>query len=210
MDKPTAEDLLPPGFDDCVLQVLEANPEGVSEFAMLKHLAHAFPDSLFATPGALGEPLQLFQLHFLLFHRLYALSDHLAGSRRELAIHALCIRLLPRQTLRPDLTVVDPLRAYYLDWNQWLQTSADDVRRLLDEFWRNRPAPVTSRQLQWAREVIGVGQGEDMPAIKRRYRRLMMLHHPDRGGDGERGSEINQAYLILNRYYREPRSRQTL
>ena len=202
MNKPTAEELLPPGFAEAVLRLLEDHPQGIGEFALLRHLAGAFPDSVFAIPGALREPLQLFQLHFLLFHGLYRLSDALVDSRRELLIEALCIRLQPRQVAGPAVQLNDPLRSYYLDWNQWLETSADDVTRLLDDFWRSRHEPVTDAQVRWARDILGVTAEAGMATIKRCYRRLMMQHHPDRGGDTARGVEINEAYLILNRYYR--------
>lgn len=202
MNKPTAQDLLPPDFNDCVLRKLQAHPAGIGEFGLLRHLAEAFPDSVFAVPGALRDPLSLFQLHFLLFHGLYRLSDALLDSRRELSIEALCIRLQPRQVKEPGMQINDPLRNYYLDWNQWLKTNADDVTRLLDDFWRGRHQPVTEAQIQWARGILGVPEEVGMATIKRCYRRLMMRHHPDRGGDTERGAAINEAYLILNRYYR--------
>lgn len=207
MNKPTAQDLLPPDFDEQVLWLLEENPQGIGEFALLRYLATAFPHSVFAVPGAMRDPLQLFQLHFLLFHGLYRLSDALVDSRRELSIEALCISLQPRQVRGPGVQVNDPLRSYYLDWNQWLETSAEDVTRLLDDFWRGQREPVTQCQLHWAREILGVARDDGIDVVKQRYRRLMMQHHPDRGGNVERGSEINEAYLILNRYYREAGSR---
>jgi curved DNA-binding protein CbpA len=37
----------------------------------------------------------------------------------------------------------------------------------------------------------------DDATIKRRYRRLAMRHHPDRGGDGVRLREINAALATL-------------
>ncbi|MEJ6655796.1 MAG: DNA-J related domain-containing protein [Pseudomonas sp.] len=202
MTRPTAQDLLPTGFDECVLQLLEANPQGVSEFTMIKHLAAAFPDSVFAVPGALRDPLQLFQLHFLLFHYLYLLSDALVVSHRQLSITALCIALESRRESQPGVQINDPLRTYYLDWDRWLETSAGDVERLLDQFWqRRRQVPVTEREVMWAREVFGLSAMDDGGSVKRHYRRLMMQYHPDRGGSTEQSSEINEAYLILNRYY---------
>ncbi len=202
MDTITTQELLPTGFDARLLQILEANPQGLSEFALIKELALAFPDSLFAMPGALREPLLLFQLHFLLFHVLYRLSDNLAASRRELVINVLHIAIVQRAHNAPGLRETDPLRNYYLDWNQWLETRADDVERLLDQFWKSRPSHVAEAEVHWARQLLGLTATDNAEAIKLRYRRLMMQHHPDRGGDAQRGSEINSAYLILNRYYK--------
>ncbi|SDS07359.1 DNA-J related protein [Halopseudomonas litoralis] len=201
MIKPTAQDLLPTGFDNCVLQLLEANPEGVSEFVLIRHLADVFPESVFAVPGVLRDPLQMFQAHFLLFHSLYRLSDVLAVSQQELSINVLRIALGSRRACHPGVEINDSIRTYYLDWDQWLETSAGDVERLLDQFWQGRRAPVTEREVIWAREFFGLTALDDGGSVKPRYRRLMMRHHPDRGGSTEQGREINKAYLILNRYY---------
>ena len=37
--------------------------------------------------------------------------------------------------------------------------------------------------------------------IKHRYRQLVSLHHPDRGGNTARLQSINKAMEILERYY---------
>lgn len=202
MDIITADDLLPADFEPRLLDILEANPSGLSEFAVIRELAQAFPDSLFAMPGALREPLLLFQLHFLLFHMLYRLSDSLVDSRRELVINVLRIAIVPRTDSDPGVRVTDPLRSYYLDWSQWLKTRAEDVERLLDQFWKHQSSPVAEAEVHWAKKLFGLASDDGAETIKSRYRRLMMEHHPDRGGDSERGSEINRAYLILNRYYK--------
>ena len=36
-------------------------------------------------------------------------------------------------------------------------------------------------------DVLGVQKGATEAELKKAYRRLAMLHHPDRGGDEERG-----------------------
>ena len=41
----------------------------------------------------------------------------------------------------------------------------------------------------------------DLGTIKYRYRQLVSLHHPDRGGSTSRLQSINQAMEILQRYY---------
>ncbi|HMQ12984.1 MAG TPA: J domain-containing protein, partial [Candidatus Competibacter phosphatis] len=45
--------------------------------------------------------------------------------------------------------------------------------------------------------VLDLRDPIDAAAIKRRYRRLAMRHHPDRGGDGQRLGEINAALAVL-------------
>lgn len=209
----TAQELLPAGFDARLLQILETHPQGLSEFALIRELAQAFPDSLFAMPGALREPLLLFQLHFLLFHVLYRLSDSLADSRRELSINVLRIVLIPRTRNAPGVVEADELRSYYLDWNQWLEARVSDVELLLERFWKHHSGEATEAteaEVGWARRLFGLADSDGIEAIKPRYRRLIMQHHPDRGGDVERSSEINRAYLILNRYYKAPRCHEKL
>lgn len=46
--------------------------------------------------------------------------------------------------------------------------------------------------------VLGLQPGADRKAVEAAYKKLIKLHHPDReGGDSERASEINRAYLEL-------------
>ncbi|SDS07817.1 DNA-J related protein [Halopseudomonas sabulinigri] len=202
MDDLQPEQLLPDGFDAALLSQLRAAPQGLSEYQLIRQLADCFPDSLFAEPGALQDPLRLFQLHFLLFHQLYRLADQLAADSLSLQIHALSIRLLPRDESLPGLQQVDPLRAYYLDWQQWRDIHVDDVQRLLDGFWRRQGrALVAPDELAQALAALQLEQPTDARAIKQRYRALVRVHHPDRGGSTARVQEINQAMLILERYY---------
>ncbi|MBU2294721.1 MAG: J domain-containing protein, partial [Gammaproteobacteria bacterium] len=41
----------------------------------------------------------------------------------------------------------------------------------------------------------------NLATIKHRYRQLVSLHHPDRGGSTARLQSINKAMEILERYY---------
>lgn len=202
MDDITPEHLLPAGFSDELLAMLRAAPQGLGEYELIRRLSDRYPESLFAEPGALQDPLRLFQLHFLLFHQLYRLADQLAESGQTLSIHALSICLQPRAETAPGLLPEDPLRRYYLDWQQWRETHAADVQRLLDGFWqRQGGSAVDSQALQQALAVMELQQPTDARAIKQRYRALVRVHHPDRGGSTARVQEINQARLILERYY---------
>jgi DnaJ-class molecular chaperone len=46
-------------------------------------------------------------------------------------------------------------------------------------------------------EVLGVSRKADQDEIKRAYRDLSKVHHPDKGGDPEKFKELNNAYEIL-------------
>ena len=56
-------------------------------------------------------------------------------------------------------------------------------------------------ELEQALATLDLVQPTDAYAVKQRYRALVSVHHPDRGGSTERVQEINQAMLILERYY---------
>ncbi len=48
--------------------------------------------------------------------------------------------------------------------------------------------------------ALGLDPGADRIAVEEAYRRLIKLHHPDRGGgDASRAAEINRAYFELRR-----------
>lgn len=198
-DAPSADQLLPQGFEPWLLDLLREHPKGIDEYRLIRALAEQFPESLFALPGALREPLQLFQLHFLLFHALYRLSDRLATEGFELQIQALGIRLQLRAAGEEGVALTDPLRAYYLDWDQWLQTRDEDVRRLLDDFMRGAGS-LDADELQQALGLFDLPAQASGAQLRQRYRQLVSRHHPDRGGDTAMLQRINRAWEVLQRH----------
>lgn len=184
---------------DQVLQLLQAAPEGLAEYALIQQLKTHHSGHLPNLP--LTDKLVLFRTHFLLFNALYRLRDRLWQAQTHLLeISPLCIRLLPYQAGSAALSERDALRDYYLDMSQLSDTDERDVERLLTSFWT---------RMQGGEEKLAALQlfelDDDAPLdlarIKQRYRQLVSLHHPDRGGSTQRLQSINKAMEILSRYY---------
>lgn len=186
-----------PQVEHHVLGLLRAHPAGLSEYDLLKALqqeeCEGFPKV------SLCEPLPLFRMHFVLFHVLYRLRDEFwdAGSG-HLEIGPLCIRLQAYQAGTSGLTEHDPQREYYLDLGHLHRTTEADVEQLLGQFWQRFHA---GEGRQAALRVLGLQEPVDYATVKRQYRALAMLHHPDRGGDGEMARALNEAMKVLRRYY---------
>ncbi len=176
--------------------ILEACPQGIAEHALLKRLQadnpSDFPARLFA------DDLALFRAHFLLFHALYKLRDTLlAEGVGGLQIDPLTIRLLPLdESSSVAISLHDPMRDYYLRLDNLADTTATDVEALLGGFWLRFYAG--SRRAE-ALSVLGLPADSDLVTAQRRYRKLAMAHHPDRGGDAATFQAIQEAIAILRR-----------
>lgn len=184
---------------DQVLQLLQAAPEGLAEYALIQQLKAHHSGHLPNLP--LTDKLVLFRTHFLLFNALYRLRDQLWQAQTHLLeISPLCIRLLPYQPGDAALSERDELRDYYLDMGQLRDTDERDVERLLTSFWTRMHG---GDEKQAALELFELSNERtlDLPRIKQRYRQMVSVHHPDRGGSTERLQSINLAMEILERYY---------
>ncbi len=53
-------------------------------------------------------------------------------------------------------------------------------------------------------KILGVGRNASIDEIKKAYRKLAQVHHPDKGGDPKKFKEINEAYQVLS----DPQKRQ--
>ena len=192
----------PDTFRQHLLQVLRIHPAGLSEYDLIR-LLDAEGQAGFDAER-LRDNLSLFQTHFLLFHQLYQLGEELsrAGEYR-LDISPLRIQLLPLRDA-PDSAMAehDPLRAYYLDLNNLEGTDAAAVEELLSQFWLRF---VGNDERRAALETLQLQDPVDWPAIKQQHRKLVMEHHPDRGGDKERLQAVNAAMEVLARAYKNRR-----
>lgn len=188
-----ASTLFPDGLAGAVRQLLEQSPQGISEYELLSALRdQGFFDFLLPAPAL---PEQLFRAHFMLYHLLYRLRDELLTSRQAiLQIEVLKIQLLPYQAVTEALSSVDHLRSYYLDLNNLEQTDAAQVYDMIAGFWR-RLGKTDQRDAALAE--LGLQDPVDDATIRQAYRRMVMQHHPDRGGADERLQAINAALAAL-------------
>ena len=182
-----------------LFELLQAAPEGLSEYELLLRLSRWQG----AEERLPTDTLELFRTHFLLFHTLYRLRDQLhAEQLAVLQISPLCIRLLPYQAGESALSEKDPLREYYLDLSHLRDTDADDVQKLLGAFWVRLQGGDEKQSALAVFELEAHNGNLDLTIIRQRYRQLVSIHHPDRGGSTQQLQSINQAMETLRRYYR--------
>lgn len=179
-----------------ILDILRKHPDGLSEYELLCALGGGTSPEFGEPPFA--DSLALFNVHFLLFHTLYRLRRQLLSEcDGHLEISPLKIVLRPYSPgAANQLAETDPLSEYYLDLDNLKQTSRQDIDSMLGRFWTRLRA---GDQRQEALQVLELNDPVDYDTIKRQYRRLVMNHHPDRGGDKQRLQAINTAMAILER-----------
>ncbi len=177
----------------CLRRTLKLR-DGWSEYELLKQLQlDERLGTLLATE--IGDSLALYRAHFLLFHALYRLADDLARSQQALLeISPLVIRWHDYRAGQQGLTQADAIREYYLDWKNYDTADQQTVDELIASFWvgihrmDNREDALT---------VLGLTDPVDDETIRKTYQRLVMQHHPDRGGDAENIQAINAAIKLL-------------
>ncbi len=179
-----------------LLDLLRGAPEGISEFSLMKGLE---------THPAFAEladdyQLRLFQKHFMIMHGLYSLQSRLwyeEGLRLEISPLSVRLYIDPVPIAEQSADLPDQenkLRAYYLDWQQLEQTSAEDVRRLMKGFAMQCADPDVRQR---AYETLGLEAGASVEMVRSRYRHLAAQCHPDKGGDSEVFIEVRRAYEFL-------------
>jgi DnaJ-domain-containing protein 1 len=175
-----------------IFGILREHPEGISEYDLLALLRGDGP-----VRGLDG--LELFRVHFLLFHHLHRLRRSLERqSIGTLEVHCLRIRLGAPASARHNADNLplgpDPLADYYIDLENLRRTSKEDVEELLRSFWRRYR--VYGREEE-ALALLGLGVKATPAEVRRRYRELALRHHPDRGGDPEHFSRLREAMEVL-------------
>ncbi len=180
-------------------ELLTQYPDGVSEYSLLKRLRD---DEYALFPRLeLDDHLGLFQSHFLLFHSLYRLRDRLHAERSaHLRISALLIEMCDYQSGEASLAEIDPLRDYYLDLGNLDNTGEADVVEMLADFWR-RIQQGEPGQVAAALAILEMEEAENFNQVKEQYRRLVMRHHPDRGGEAVKMHALNEALEVLRLHF---------
>ncbi len=166
---------------------------GMGEFELIQKLRQ--DKSVDFIDKEFSDNLTLFQSHFLLFHHLYKLQAQLwSGQQGNLEISPLNIKLSDYREGEKHLQQHDALRNYYLDTDNLDNTTAGEIDKMLDDFWRRYLSPVERVS---ALSILGLKDPVDDQTVKRSYRKLVMEHHPDRGGETERLQSLNEAIRVL-------------
>lgn len=175
-------------------EVIKSYPEGISEYDLLQQVK---PELIECLPDTSGT-LSLFQQHFALMHCLYCLREELTkdlDATLEISPLKIQWREIVNQNTKAMAEQSDgELKNYYLDWNNFTTTQAQDVELMLSQFWRAY-ARYLSRDDAW--EVLGLNIGASQQTITTRYRELAARHHPDKGGDQETFVKVRAAYEVL-------------
>lgn len=177
----------------CLRTILSGGEEK-NEYELLKRLQQDERLEPLLTTAA-GDSFALYRAHFLLFHALYQLADELAQSQQALLeITPLVIRWCDYRPGQQDLRQTDTVREYYLDWQNYEKTDAQDVDELIASFWIGMHR-LDNRDDALA--ALDLTDPVDDETIRKAYQRLAMQHHPDRGGDDEKIQAINAAVKLL-------------
>lgn len=179
-----------------IAKILRAHPEGMSEYQLLIQLE--FDGLCLGDETGVSADLVLFRKHFLLMNALYRLQPVLWEEGVYLHISALHIVLQSVAEVAsaglPSPAGEQAIRAYYLDWSEFEQSSSASVELLLGGFWQRYFA--VDKRLD-ALAVFELDADCRWSEIRSAYRRQAAIHHPDRGGDPVQFCRVRDAYELL-------------
>lgn len=184
-----------------ILELLNKLEPPVKEYDLIQHLHRTMASFPVRTENA---TLALFQTHFLVMNALYSLQSELLEQNLYLKIHPLEIQLYgSSSTASANQHLTEQcsakLKEYYLDWRNFSDTDQQQVEQLLGQFWQqfyNRQDEAKSLH------CLAVDADASWTDIQKQYRKLALTHHPDKGGDGKKFIEIQQAYEVLKNLHR--------
>lgn len=143
----------------------------------------------------------LFKRNFLIMNALYQLQQQLQPAQ-HLAIASLQITLTDTAP-HNSVQQLDPLRDYYLDWQNY-ETTSDEIEELFNDFWQRfashkKPQQALDRKAydmllhRWQ-----LAKQCSLKDIQKRWRQLAMQYHPDKEtGDTEKFKELKNEYEQL-------------
>lgn len=180
-----------------LLEVLKKSPEGWKVHTLSAHL------SAQQMMPVLDESdyKDLFKRNFLIMNALYQLQDIL-WPEHWLQVDAMDIVLLNDIPAHCAPKAEDPLRRYYLDWQNY-QAEEGEIRRLLDQFWTRYQGylghgPQRDLNTAQALALFELPEEASIAEIRKQWRRLAMRWHPDRpNGDSERFRKLCDAWQVL-------------
>jgi hypothetical protein len=175
------------------------------------------------------SPLLLYQHHFVLYNILYKLQEQYNQTGRYLHIHFmrtgiftypeagkcrhfddnlltfcsdsvngndnLCARHLD-QSGADSLDTVS-IRWFYLDPTNYDRLDEESAEAFLSGSFKML---TEYRTIQESYDVLDMPRGSDLTSVKKRFKYLAKIHHPDKGAENhEEFARINSAYQILLR-----------
>ncbi|MCD8548779.1 MAG: DnaJ domain-containing protein [Aeromonadaceae bacterium] len=186
-----------PAVDNPLLLPLLTRLQGASGPCKLHELMAELQADGLLPRGLPGDDLGLFRTNFLLMNGLYQLQGWLCRQGDWLAVSPLDLHIDVGQVSRGGLLAPDPLRDYYLDWQNLWQTEAAEVQALLASFWQAFCRQVEPAARQAALTVLALPASASQADIRRRWKALALRHHPDRGGELARFQAIELAWRTL-------------
>lgn len=179
-----------------ILRLLQAHPQGMK--------IHYLVTELSAQDGVAldirnSDPLALFRVNFVVMNALFSLQRSLLQEGVGLEISTLMVRIYGRGGVATE-TALDTasnarLADYYLDWSHLEETSEDQVRSMLEQYWKRY---WSHERAEEAYATLGLGVEAGKAEIKQAFRRLAAIHHPDKGGEAAQFLRIREAYENLS------------
>lgn len=153
--------------------------------------------------NCLSNNLTLFRTHFFIFHQLFHFHKKLLTAQQGLLeIHALSIFYIercpkPKQAKNCQISNTDHLMHYYLDWRPLFETTQAQIQSLMQFASVGISEPY---RLQQAFQNFEIKPPTSTQEIKQKYRKLVMRHHPDKGGDVQAIQAVNADKALLMRW----------
>jgi hypothetical protein len=175
-----------------ILPYIREHQHGCTLLALVNHCEAALQSRVAGSAMS-----RAFEKNFLVMNGLYQLQHQLLSehdlylSISPMDIH---IQLGTHVVGNNDVARDASLASYYLDWNNLVQTTEEDIAELLADFWRRVSS---TEKVDWAASVLGVILPLQKDTVISAYRARASITHPDKGGRHEDFVDVRQAYEIL-------------